>query len=272
MGLGGFIKKIGKAIEKPFRTGASAAERDAKQAAEQQADQYNQFYEMMKPAIEFGTQSLKGLGQYSTADGLNNLYQSISGSGLANSMIQDQQDAAGQALASAGLRRSGVAAREAAQIPTDVIAQLMQTIMGNQQNMASLGLGQGGAALGALGGIGNANASYNQAAQAGVQHRGGVMGGLLQGAGSIIGGLFSDRRLKTNERVIGKIGPLSLYEWDWVEGAEAQLGAVMKTGFMADEVAEHYPQHVHPVEVSGVELLTVNYSALLRSLEAAHDA
>lgn len=273
MGIGSFLKKaaggiIGAttgALGGLLGTGDSSARRAGQAGADQTAALFKEYLGLLKPGIEQGTGALKGLGQYSSAEGLGNLYDSISGSELATSMMADRERAAGQALAGAGLRRSGAAAREAASIPTDVISQIMSTIMGNQQNIASLGLGQGSTALSAVGGFGDAMNQKYQIQQGGADRKSGILGGLLNAGGSILGGLFSDPRLKTNVEVVGQIGPLALYTWDWVEGAE-ELGVVMNHGFMADEVAEHYPQHVYPVEVSGVELLTVDYGSLLNDL------
>lgn len=273
MGFGSFLKKaaggiMGGTLGGLFGTGDSAARKAGQKAADQQAEMYQQYLNMVKPSIKMGTSALGALGSYSNPDNLDYLYNRIATSDLANSMIGDRQRAATQAFANAGLRRSGAAIQAAADLPTEVIGGLLETMINNQTNVASLGLGQGSTGLGALGGISNAMNNRYEIQQGGADRKSGILGGLLQMGGNMAAA-FSDRRLKTNERVIGSVGPLNLYEWDWVEGAEA-LGAVMSSGFMADEVAEHYPQHVYPTEIAGVPLLTVDYKALLNDLEANH--
>ena len=68
--------------------------------------------------------------------------------------------------------------------------------------------------------------------------------GLMSGIGTIASAamMFSDRRLKKNIRKIGKMLGLNLYSYDYVWNEPA-------IGFMADEVAELYPEAVdqHPI-------------------------
>ena len=277
MGFGSFIKDAVGGIAggtlgllgDAFKTGDSSARSAGQKSADQSAAMYREFLELIKPSLNQGTEALQGLGTYSSIDGYNDLYNEVAGSDLAASMMADRERSADQALAGAGLRRSGAAAREAANLPTDVITRLMDAVIGNQKNIASMGLGQGGSALGAIGGVSNSLMDKYQIQQGGADRKSGILGGLLQAGGSILGGMFSDRRLKTNVEVIGEIGPLTLYSWDWVEGADA-LGAEMRSGFMADEVAEHFPEHVYPVNVEGVELLTVDYPSLYNDLGVEH--
>lgn len=278
MGFGSFLKKAAGGVlgattfgllDKGIRTGDTAARRAGQAGADQTAALFKEYLGLLRPSIEQGTSALQGLGQYSTAGGMDELYRSVADGPLATSMMADRERAADQALAGAGLRRSGTAAREAADIPTDVIGQIMSMIMGNRQNEATIGLGQGGNALGAVGGFGDAMTNKYKIQQGGADRKSGIIGGLLNAGGSIIGSILSDERLKTNKEVIGNVGPLTLYTWDWVEGADA-LGGEMTSGFMAQEVAEHYPQHVYPIEVSGVELLTVDYASLMNDLGVEH--
>lgn len=102
--------------------------------------------------------------------------------------------------------------------------------------------------------LGATNAGYQaQLNTANAQNAGSsnVMNGLMQlGTGYMTGGLFSDRRLKTNIKHIGKTaGGLNVYSYDYVWGEPS-------IGVMADEV-EHIPGAVmtHP---SGYKM--VDYS------------
>ena len=77
------------------------------------------------------------------------------------------------------------------------------------------------------------------------------MQGLFSGLG-MLGGMFSDRRLKRNIRKIGESSGLNLYAYEYVWGQPA-------VGFMADEVAELYP-HAVVTHESGFDM--VDYGAI----------
>jgi len=90
----------------------------------------------------------------------------------------------------------------------------------------------------------------NLLAQQGQAQAGGVLGAQqarAAGAQNILGAIgtaasfFSDRRLKTNIKKIGRLGDVNLYEWNWKEtGLKDQ-------GFMADEIQTIYPDLVQTV-------------------------
>lgn len=85
--------------------------------------------------------------------------------------------------------------------------------------------------------LGATNAQYQAAsgnANAGNAANSGMMGGLMQLGGTLASSYFSDRRLKTNIKHIGKTaGGLNVYSYDYVWGEPS-------IGVMADEV-EHIP-------------------------------
>jgi hypothetical protein len=84
-------------------------------------------------------------------------------------------------------------------------------------------------------------------------------------AAATVASFFSDERLKKNIKPIGKIGGLTLVEWDWIDEIEEFTGFEMSTGFIAQEVEKEYPQHVS--EVGGVKI--VHYPALQADLRAS---
>lgn len=270
----GLFSGITKFIESPFRTGASRAAKDAQKSSNALAGDYRDFIDLMTPSVELGQSFLQGLGETATPDGLNELYTQLSGSDLANNMIGDRQRYAEQAMAGSGLRRSGAAIKTAANLPTEVITGLMDSILGMRQNIASTGLGMSSGILGGLGGIQGANNASATAAMNQASNRSGILGGLISGGASLGGaammaGALSDERLKENMTPCGTIADLTVYEWDWKPGVKERLGATMNTGFSAQEVQEKYPQHVIPVQFGGVELLTVDYPELLEELKHA---
>lgn len=251
-------------LDKPFRTGRTSAAKDAAKASQQSQADFEEFAELFKPSIERGTESLGALEAYSSIDGFNDLYSDIQGSDLAQTMIDDRTTAVEGALASSGLRRSGTRLKEAAKIPTEVISSLMDTIIGNTQNVAQIGLGQGGNVLGGL--TGALNASNSAAAYNAIpgDNRAATTGGLLSLGGSIFGSLLSDVRLKKNIKKVGEYGPLDIFEWDWVSD---EIKGGMNTGFTAQQVAEIYPAHVHEISIDGFPLLTVDYDSVFKEIE-----
>lgn len=257
------IKSTLKAIEKPFRTGRSAAEREQRRVAENQDAQTQQFIDLAAPAFEFGTEQLRGLGtmldeqrDFSDPAQLAGLFSELSGGPLAEAITGERQRAATSALASSGLRRSGGAIRQAAQIPTDTILGLMNTIFGQRQqnvnnrtNLASLGLGQGSSILSGIGGLGRGADAMSQAAANRIGILGGLSGLAMQGA-SLIPGL-SDERVKENIIKIGETeNGINIYQYNYVGDNETVVGVI------AQEVQEKNPSAV----VEGDDgLLRVNY-------------
>ena len=71
------------------------------------------------------------------------------------------------------------------------------------------------------------------------------------GVAAYSAGLFSDRRLKSNILEVGEHGGLKIYEYD--------IFGHRERGYMADEVAQLYPEAVHK-DPSGY--LKVDYDAI----------
>jgi len=74
----------------------------------------------------------------------------------------------------------------------------------------------------------------------------------------------SDRDLKENVEPIGKIGPLTLYQWDWIpETKNMIINAFPTMGFVYDEVKKHFPEFTKVLCGFG----SVNYKGLLDRIE-----
>lgn len=258
-------------IDKPIRTGRTQAAKAAKRAADAGEQNFQQFFDLIKPSIEQGQQALGSLNSFASVDGLDELYNSVSNSGLAQGLIADQERSGRSFLASSGLRRSGAGAKSFSEIPSGVISALMDKVIGGQQNVASLGLGQGSTGIGALSGINQSLGIGVDGANQARDARGNIIGGLLSAGGNLGAAALapSDARLKTNIKKIAQIKDVNVYEWDWKPGIEERIGTAMNTGFIAQEVAETHPQHVYPVDIEGVEVLAIDYPSLLEELEYA---
>lgn len=221
----------------------------------------------LSPFVKAGLQFLPELMQGATAGGLDERLKQIMGGDSFKNLLDQRMQSANNGMQQAGLTRSGAALREAAQIPADLALSIEQMLTGRQSNI--VGSGQNAAA--GLGGFGEHQAdsvtellrrSGEVQAQSGIaqaqiaaQRSQGVMGAAAM--------FFSDPRLKENMAAIGVIGPLTLFEWDWIPAARGVMGCEMSLGFSADEVREHFPQHV--VETTA-GFLAIDYHALTDEL------
>ncbi len=115
--------------------------------------------------------------------------------------------------------------------------------------LAGMDTGAGGIAslltgIGQTLGAGQAGAGQilSQGKIAGEQARQQALGGLL-GMGGKLGGawLMSDRRLKTNIKRLGDVGPIGWYSWDWLPASGMRGGSA---GLLADEVEQIAPEAV----------------------------
>lgn len=115
--------------------------------------------------------------------------------------------------------------------------------------LAGMDTGAGGIAslltgIGQTLGAGQAGAGQilSQGKIAGEQARQSALGGLL-GMGGKLGGawLMSDRRLKTNIKRLGDVGPIGWYSWDWLPASGMRGGSA---GLLADEVEQIAPEAV----------------------------
>ena len=119
----------------------------------------------------------------------------------------------------------------------------------------------GGAALG-----GPFGASLGASLGSSLGGGGGGDSGIGFGLRNEQGTFFSDRNLKENIEKIGEIGPLSLYQWDWIpETKDMVISKFPTMGFVADEVKEHFPEFVK--NICGFDC--VNYRGVLDRIEGA---
>ena len=134
----------------------------------------------------------------------------------------------------------------------------------NQFNRLSSLTGGAQTNIGNVGQFGQASTSNitNLLAQQGQAGASGILGGQqaqaqgVQNAASIAAAVFSDERLKTNIKEIGRLGKLKLYSWIWKDSGKSDKGLI------AQQVQKVLPQFV--IEKGG--FLAVDYN---QALEAA---
>jgi len=236
----------------------------------------------LDPFIQAGIGQLGALEQGATVEGFGERLASIFSGGALDPLIEQRTRGAQSQLAAGGLTRSGTALQEISAIPQDIGLAIESLLTGRSQSLA--GAGQGAAlGLGQIGGASAANianlfagqgANIIGGAQQDIQSQSDFFGDVLGLAGSVAGGIgaaggfstfFSDRDLKENAEPIGKIGPLTLYQWDWIEETKDTIISQFPTmGFVADEVKQHFPEFVK--EICGFDC--VDYRGVLDRIES----
>jgi hypothetical protein len=268
-GLGGLgLQQLGVFDEGGlFGAPSQAASTAAQAAAAGKQQGIETLTKELSPFRDAGLQGLEGLLQGSTAQGFGaNLAELLAGGALAPLIAERGRSVQGQ-LAAGGLTRSGAGLQAAAAVPTDLALQIEQMLSGRQGGLANLGFE---AASGIGGGVANLQSGIGRDISSGIlgdaQAKAGQQEQLFNIA-TTAASFFSDPRLKENTKVIGKIGGLKLYSWDWIkETAGTIIEKFPKVGFMADQVKDKYPQFIQ--EFGG--FMTVDMDGLLNKLEGAN--
>lgn len=229
----------------------------------------------LDPFFRHGRNQLGALIQGTTAEGLDARLGRLFDTDIFRNLVDERTRAVEGQLAAGGLTRSGTALEEIARVPTDLGMALEEMLTGRSRALATAGQN---AALG----IGNAGASFGGAIANLLRDQGEALASghladeqsdaagkqqLFNTAATAALMFFSDPALKNNVEQVGQIHDLKLYQWDWKPEFEGTAVMVCGTvGFLADEVAEKYPQHV--AEFGGFQI--IDYPSLLDALEAKH--
>tara|TARA_R110000782_G_scaffold109339_1_gene198321 strand:+ start:705 stop:1655 length:951 start_codon:yes stop_codon:yes gene_type:complete len=215
----------------------------------------------------------------SSGAGFGERLNSIIGGDQFAGLVDERQRGMQGQLSAGGLTRSGTALEAAGAIPMELAFDLENQQFGRESGfstqIANLLASIGGAKAGGIRGSAEAEAggilgekAYQFAGDQQRQQNNNDMfsaiGGLVGGpAGAFLGSAFSDPRLKTNVKSIGKIGPLDLVTWDWVDAAKDTVVSKFKTmGFMSTQIKEHYPDLVG--SHGGYDV--VNYAGVMERL------
>lgn len=223
--------------------------------------QFDAIQKLLQPFVTGGTGALtaqqdllglNGTGAQQTA------IDRIKASPQFQSMLQQGENSILQnASATGGLRGGNVQAALGQFSP----ALLAQTINDRYTQLGGLtNIGQNAAAMTGTAGMQSSSQISQLLQQQGQAQAGAYLsqgkaqsgiGGLIGNVGGMLGGLFSDRRLKTNiERIGTTERGNARYRWDWIDGSGSAEGVI------ADEVS-HIPGAVHR-HASGFDV--VDYS------------
>lgn len=111
------------------------------------------------PYAQMGQQAVGDLQQSGTYEGMNNDLGQIMQGGAYQNLVGERQRASEAMMAARGLRRSGAAVQEAANIPTNVALGLENEMRRRREQQAGMGLQAAGGQAGAIMGGGQAQAA-----------------------------------------------------------------------------------------------------------------
>lgn len=268
--------------------------RSAQLGIDEQRRQFDETRDMLMPFINSGSGMLGSLESGATLGGFASNLDAIMNSAELDPLRAKRMEAINSQFGKAGMLNSSARAGAVAGDMTDFSLAIENLLSGRQQNLANTGLtagtSLGGFGANAAGNISNLHQAAGQAQASGIlgaqQARAGMfdqifglgagaaggalmggagmMGGLGAGGGAALGLLFSDSRLKTNIEATGTVGPLTIYTWDWIpEVAALGVEIPMTTGFLAEEVEQIFPEHVHPIG----RFKAVDYESVLKKLD-----
>jgi hypothetical protein len=254
---------------------AGTQARAAEAGAAEQRRQFEAISEMMAPYVTAGgealaaQQTLAGLGDPAAQQAA--IAQLQAGPQF-QALTQQGEEALLQQAAATGGLRGGDIQGALAQFRPQMLSQLIESQYGKLGGLTGVGL----QAAGTQAGAGQASASniarlleQQGAATAGGQLAAGQARqqafSNLMGIGGTVAGLgmaFSDSRLKDNLNKVGEYKGLNIYTWDWNEKADEIGIDNTPMGFIAQEVADLYPNAVDWHGDTGY--MMVDYEAILK--------
>ena len=223
------------------------------------------------PFAEAGIEGLTGLREGATTQGFGARLNEIIGGEAFGGLTEERMRNLQSALGTAGLSRSGVNLAESAAIPLTTALELEGVLSGRQAGLAGLGFQATGKQAGLeqmiaqlLGFQGEAQAGGILGEKAFQAQRSQAKSDRTNQLIALGISAFSDPRLKKNIQNKGKIGPLDLIYWDWIDEVKGTIvEACRNFGFMSTQVKEYFPDCVG--EFGGYD--TVDYDKLSERLE-----
>ena len=236
------------------KTAADTAAKSSDAAIGLQREALNYLKQSQAPLLEAQQFGLTGLMDYYGGN-QQGLIDQVQSSPFYSSMIDQGEEALLRNAAATGGLRSGGTQQALAQNSQNVLQGLVGQQLGGLGQLAGYQPNTAGVAN-QLNTIGNTTAqgivAQGQAQQAG-------LGNMLNLGTSILGGLFSDERLKTNIKKVGRVNGFNWYSWTWNDVAEKLGLSGDSHGVLAQEVEQVKPELVG--EREGYK--TVNYMGIV---------
>ena len=271
--LRGNIMGMFSFLDKPFRTGATQAAKQAKIMGQETLDEQGalrtEIGGIYQPTMDTGSEAFKGIADYYAGNQQPIINQAMASPFMSQLVDTGEQAISRNAQATGGFR-SGSTQENLAGNSQNVLMSLVNQVLQGKQGIANAGVGATDAYSTAMQNIqagqgatrGNI-ANIDIAKAAGRQN---LLGGLVQGAATVGAGLAmapvapaaalaSDERLKTNIVKVDEKHDLPWYTWDWNKLAESVGLHGSSEGHIAQEVQKVRPDLV--VEKNGY--LAVKY-------------
>lgn len=236
-------------LDKPFRTGATQAARDAKAAGNVQLERENAFMGelggLYNPAMQAGNLAAAGIADYYSGNQQPIINQAMQSPMYSSLLSQGENAIARNAQATGGFR-TGSTQQNLAQNSQSVLMNQINQILQGQQYVANTGTDatnayaqNAGNILGQIGGTSGQIANVDIAKAAN-------RGQLLLGAGQAAAEAYaaSDIALKSDIKQIGTRNNLNWYTWEWNDKAN-DIGLYGSSeGYIAQEVEKVRPDLV----------------------------
>jgi len=247
-------------LDKPFRTGASKAAREAKKAgAATLADQSalrEEIGGIYSPTMEAGNLAFQDLASFYAGDQQSILSQAMS-SPFMEQLVRSGEESIAQHAQATGGFRSGTTQENLAGNTQDVLMQLVNQVLQGKQTIANTGFGASDAYSTAMQNIvAGQGATRGEIANVDIAKAAGKQN-MMAGMADLGVKAFaaSDSVLKENIVKVGEKHNLPWYKWDWNELANAIGLTGSDEGHIAQEVQVVRPDLV----VTQNGYLAVNY-------------
>jgi len=252
-------------LDKPFRTGASKAARDAKASGEvslaEQGALKDEIGSIYQPRIDAGNQAFQDINSFYNGD-QQTIVDQAQASPFMSSLISSGENAIARNSQATGGFRSGTTQENLAGNSQNVLMNLVSQMLQGKQGIAQAGYGATDAYTSAMQNIvAGQGATRGQIANIDINKaagRGNLLGGLVNAGASLgsasisAGGMTdaakitaaSDIALKENVVKVGTKHDLNWYTWDWNELAN-EIGLTgSDEGHIAQEVQKVRPDLV----------------------------
>ena len=218
-GLSALGRGIGSKKSAP-KDAANIQAASQQQAIDEQRRQFDATRASLMPFITQGQDFMGQVGQGATLGGFSSSLNDILNSPAFAGLRDQRTQAINSSFGHGGMLNSGGRASAIGNDLTNFGLGIENMLYGRQQGIENNGL-NAASGLGAFG-QNSANSIGTLMQGQGEAQANGLLGSqqaktqfinqLLTGAGA----LFSDRRLKENIRPVSEIGPLTVYDWDWI--------------------------------------------------------
>ncbi len=238
-------------LDKPFRTGATQAAKQAKRMGEtslaEQGVLRKEIGEIYQPQMQTGSQAFQDVAGFYGGDQQAIIDQAKS-SPFMSSLVSAGEGAIARNQQATGGFRTGTTQENLAQNEQNVLMGLVDQILQGKQGVAQAGFGATDAYTTAMQNIiAGQGATRGEIANIDISRAANkrqLIGDIVSTGTKVATAAFSDEKLKENIVKIGEKNNLSWYSWDWNELAKDVGLTGSDEGYIAQEVEKVRPDLV----------------------------